>query len=61
MLNLKPDGENAESFKFQLNNIWDQLDDNKDNRISKIEFIEGCLKDEFLLSFLTTTGMENVK
>ena len=57
MLNLKPDGENSTSFKFQVTSIWDQLDNNKDNRISKKEFIDGCLKDEFLTHFLTTTGI----
>ena len=57
MLSLKPDGENSSSFNFQVNSVWDQLDDNKDNRISKKEFIDGCLNDEFLAHFLTTTGL----
>jgi hypothetical protein len=57
VLSLKPDGENSSSFNFQVNSVWDQLDDNKDNRISKKEFIDGCLNDEFLAHFLTTTGL----
>jgi Ca2+-binding EF-hand superfamily protein len=37
----------------QIKRIFDQLDTNEDNSITKYEFIEGCLKDEFLLHFLS--------
>ena len=38
---------------YQVNTVFNQLDKNKDSGISKIEFIEECLNDEFLLNFLS--------
>lgn len=57
MLSLKPDSVNSTSYKHQLKTTFEQLDYNKDNRISRKEFINGCMNDEFLISFLTQTGI----
>ncbi len=57
MLNLNPNSSNSTSFKFQVATTFDQLDTNKDNNISRKEFINGCMNDEFLYGFLTQTGL----
>ena len=51
MFNLDSN-KNAPSIDYQINDIFNQLDKEKDNLITQSEFIEGCLKDDFLLYFL---------
>ncbi len=39
----------------QITSAFEQLDVDKDGRISKSEFIDGCMADEFLFHFLNPT------
>ncbi len=47
--------KNSTSIDYQINDIFKQLDKETDNLITISEFVEGCLKDDFLLYFLNPT------
>jgi len=47
--------KNGTSFDYQINDIFNQLDKETDNVITQNEFVEGCMKDDFLLYFLNPT------
>lgn len=52
MHNLDQKSANS-TIGYQINTVFNQLDKNQDSGISKTEFIEECLNDEFLLYFLS--------
>ena len=47
----KSDG-NKRSVNIQVKDTFDQLDTDHDGVITREEFVNGCLNDEFLLYFL---------
>ena len=49
------ESKNSSSIDYQINDIFKQLDKETDNLITISEFVEGCLKDDFLLYFLNPT------
>ena len=46
----------VDSASKRAKNIFAQLDENGDHKITKAEFISGCLKDEDLAKLLTTNA-----
>lgn len=51
MMNIKMNSKIL--LEYQINDMFKQLDQNEDKFITKYEFVDGCLKDEFLLHFLS--------
>ena len=55
MLGSDPDTyQDYGSLSKGVNKIFEQLDENGDHKITREEFISGCLKDESLTELLTT-------
>jgi hypothetical protein len=54
---LLGDSESAKSadstIDKQVNEIFKKFDENKDNLLSREEFIQGCLQDDFVTKLLT--------
>ena len=48
-------GHTKQSMEYQIKSAFNQLDEDKDGRISKEEYIYGCIHDEFLFYFLNPT------
>lgn len=55
--NVLQDTENPED---RTDKIFEAMDSNKDGSLSKKEFVEGCMKDQFLYHMLTAdaSGVE---
>ncbi len=51
MMNIKMNSKIM--LDHQIDAMFRQLDQNEDKYITKYEFVDGCLKDEFLLHFLS--------
>lgn len=51
-VNIKKDGFTPEAH---INKIFNQMDTNDDRKISRKEFVQACLSDEFLRHLLAPT------
>lgn len=49
---LGVDSKGDATVETKANQVFQDLDSNHDRKISRQEFIEGCLKDEFLCHLL---------
>jgi hypothetical protein len=52
MHNINKNDGNKRSVSIQVKDTFDQLDTDHDGVITREEFVNGCLNDEFLLYFL---------